>query len=157
HQLTLGQNLQKTSRNWGDRARDVWRTKERAAMAWLLALDRRLEASKYFLPGVLALLLFMLLVVRGRSMIRYVAARWSLRARRTGNLTASLAALEYTEMLRLLEQKGWEKLPSQTALEFAAAIPTGDLSVPVAQLTELYQSARFGDHPARIEQMSSIL
>ena len=157
HQLTLGQNLQKTSRNWGDRARDIWSTKEHAAMERLLALDQRLEASKYFLPGVLIFLLIMLFVVRGRSVIRYVAARWSLRARRTGNLTAGLASLEYTEMLRLLEQRGWKKSPSQTALEFAAAVPAGDLSAPIAQLTGLYQSARFGDHPARIEQMASLL
>lgn len=157
HQLALGQNLQKTSRNWGDRARDVWRAKEHAAMDRLLAVDRRLEASKFFLPGVLVLLLIMLFIVRGRAMIRYVAARWSLRARRTGNLTASLASLEYTEMLRLLEQRGWKKPASQTALEFASAIPAGDLSAPITELTELYQSARFGDHPARIEQMSSTL
>jgi protein-glutamine gamma-glutamyltransferase len=157
HQLTLGQSLQKTSRNWGDRARDVWRTKEHVAMARLLALDQRLEASKYFLPGSLILLLILLFMVRGRSMIRYAVARWSLRARRTGNLTASLAALEYTEMLRVLERNGWKKSPSQTPLEFASAIPAGDLSAHIAQLTELYQCARFGDHSARIEQMSSIL
>jgi hypothetical protein len=27
----------------------------------------------------------------------------------------------------------------------------------VARLTELYQSARFGNHPARVDQMSSLL
>jgi protein-glutamine gamma-glutamyltransferase len=157
HQLALGQNLQKATRNWGDRAREVWRGKEHAVMTRLLALDRRLEASKYFLPGILVLLLAILFVLRGRPMIRYAVARWSLRARRTGNLTASLASLEYTEMLRLLEQRGWRKSPSQTALEFASAVPAGELTAPIAQLTELYQSARFGDHPARIEQMSSLL
>jgi hypothetical protein len=31
------------------------------------------------------------------------------------------------------------------------------LAAPVSKLTELYQSARFGDHPARVEQMSSLL
>ena len=35
--------------------------------------------------------------------------------------TASLASLEYTEMLRLLEKRGWTKAASQTPLEFAAA------------------------------------
>jgi hypothetical protein len=80
-----------------------------------------------------------------------------LRARRAGNLTASLAALEYREMLRLLEKRGWKKAESQTPLEFAAAIPSSEISAPVAQLTELYQSARFGEHAAPIEQMSSLL
>ena len=60
-------------------------------------------------------------------------------------------------MLRLLDKSGWKKDPSQTALEFVAAIRVADLSLPVAQLTDLYQSARFGSHPARVEQMSSLL
>ncbi|HXQ27138.1 MAG TPA: DUF3488 and transglutaminase-like domain-containing protein [Candidatus Acidoferrales bacterium] len=157
HQLTLGQNLQRSTRNWADSARDSYRRKQYAIMHRLLALDRKLEASRYFLPGILILLLVVLFALRGRSMIRYAVARWSLRARRGGNLTASLAALEYTEMLRLLEKRGWTKSPSQTPLEFAAAIPAADLSAPVARLTDLYQSARFGDHPAPIEQMSSLL
>jgi len=157
HQLALGQNLHRSTRNWGEHVRDVYRRKRYALFHWLLAFDRRLEGSRYFLPGILALLLVVLFALRGRSMIRYAVARWSLRTRRGGNLTASLAALEYTEMLRLLEKRGWTKSPSQTPLEFAAAIPAADLSAPIAQLTELYQSARFGDHPAPIEQMSSLL
>jgi hypothetical protein len=84
-------------------------------------------------------------------------ARLSLRARRGGNLTSSLAALEYREMLRLLEKRGWKKAASQTALEFAAAIPSPELAAPVAQFTELYQSARFGDHPAPVREMSALL
>jgi hypothetical protein len=90
-------------------------------------------------------------------MFSYLAARWSLRARSSGNVTASLATLEYCEMLRLLERRGWKKSPAQTALEFAAAIPAAEIAVPVAQLTALYQSARFGDRPAPAQQMSALL
>jgi hypothetical protein len=90
-------------------------------------------------------------------MIAYIVARWSLRARNRGNVTASLATLEYREMLRLLEKRGWKKSPSQTAQEFAAAIPAADVAAPVAQLTQLYQSARFGNHPAPVAQMSLLL
>jgi protein-glutamine gamma-glutamyltransferase len=157
HQLNLGQNLQKSSRNWGDRARHLFREKERSAMAWLLALDHRIEASKYFLSGILGFLLLNLLVLRGRSLIRFAVTRLSLRARRGGTVTAGLAALEYSEMLRLLEKRGWKKLPSQTALEFVSEIYGQEWAAPVAQLTELYQAARFGNRPARVEQMSSLL
>jgi protein-glutamine gamma-glutamyltransferase len=157
HQLTLGQNMQKSSRSWTERVRDLYHQKEEAAMQYLLALDRRVEASRASLPILLVFLVALLIFLRGRTMIRYGIARWSLRARRGGNLTASLAAFEYTEMLRLLEQRGWRKSPSQTPLEFASAIPAADLSAPISQLTELYQSARFGNHPAPIEQMSSLL
>jgi hypothetical protein len=157
HQLTLGQNIQRSSRSWGDGARDFYNRKKEAALADIVILDRRIEASPYFLPSVLAFLVALLLVLRGRYFARYALARWSLRARRAGNLSASMAALEYGEMLRLLERQGWKKAVSQTPREFAAAIPSFDLCQPVAQLTEIYQSARFGNHPARIEQMSSLL
>jgi protein-glutamine gamma-glutamyltransferase len=157
HQLNLGQNLQRSSRNWGDRARHLFREKERSAMAWLLALDHRIEASKYFLPGILGFLLLNLLVLRGRSLIRFAVTRLRLRARRGGTVTAGLAAVEYSEMLRLLEKRGWKKLPSQTALEFVSEIYGQEWAAPVAQLTELYQAARFGNRPARVELMSSLL
>ncbi|HWZ53385.1 MAG TPA: DUF3488 and transglutaminase-like domain-containing protein [Candidatus Acidoferrales bacterium] len=157
HQLSLAQNMQKTSHDFGERAQKYYREKQKQVMQLLLALDRRLEASPYFLPTLLVLLVALLMYLRGRPLISYVVARWSLRARRAGNLTASLAALEYREMLRLLEKRGWKKAESQTPLEFAAAIPASEVSAPVAQLTELYQSARFGEHAAPIEQMSSLL
>ncbi|MGA8870732.1 MAG: DUF3488 and transglutaminase-like domain-containing protein [Candidatus Acidiferrales bacterium] len=157
HQMILGQAMHRSSQSWTDRVRDFYRRKRDALMHALMGLDRRIEGSPWFLPGVLMLLAAILLVLRGNWMIRYAFARWSLRARRAGNLTASLAALEYREMLRLLERRGWKKAASQTPLEFAAAIPAPDVSAPVAQLTELYQSARFGSHPAPIEQMSSLL
>ena len=156
HQMNLAQNLQKSSHDFGDRAQKYYQEKQRQPMQLLLTLDQRIEASPYFLPTLLVFLVALLVYLRGRSLIAYVLARWSLRARRGGNLTASLASLEYREMLRLLEKHGWKKAESQTALEFAAAIPAADFR-SVAQLTELYQSARFGDHPAPIEQMSSLL
>jgi hypothetical protein len=125
-------------------------------MRRLLAWDSRVEASPYLLPGVLIFLISVFLLMRGRLFISYAIARWALRARRGGNLTASLATLEYAEMLRMLEARGWKKSLSQTPLEFAAAIPA-DLSEPILQLTEIYQAARFGSRPAPIEEMSSLL
>jgi protein-glutamine gamma-glutamyltransferase len=157
HQMMLGQAMHHSSRSWSDRVRDLYRRKRDALMHALMGFDHRMEGSPWFLPSLLTLLVMVLLALRGKWMIRYAFARWSLRARRAGNLTASLAALEYTEMLRLLEKRGWKKTPSQTPLEFAAAISAPDVSAPVARLTELYQSARFGSHPAPIEQMSTLL
>jgi len=157
HQVNLARNMQNTSRNWSDHTQRYYREKQRQAIRLLMALDRRTEASPYFLPGVLAFLIALLIYMRGRPLIGYLIARWRVRARRGGNLTASLASLEYREMLRLLEKRGWKKSPSQTALEFASAIPAADIAAPVTQLTELYQSARFGDHPTPVAQMSMLL
>ncbi|HXW54749.1 MAG TPA: DUF3488 and transglutaminase-like domain-containing protein [Candidatus Cybelea sp.] len=157
HQITLAQNLQKTSRDWGEHARVYMRRKEQQTMHFLLALDRRVEASPYSLPSLLVFLVGLLVYVRGRWMISYVVARWSLRAGNQGNLNASLAAFEYREMLRLLERRGWRKAESQTPLEFAASIAEAEIAGPVARLTELYQSARFGHRAERLEQVSGAL
>jgi hypothetical protein len=156
HQMILGRNMHAASRTWSERVRDFYQRGQQAALNAIFALDRRTEASPYFLPALLVLLIALLFALRGRALIRYLVARWRLRAH-TGNVTASLAALEYSEMLRLLEKRGWKKTPSQTALEFASAIPAPEFAAPVAQITEIYLSARFGDHPARIEQMSALL
>lgn len=157
HQITLAQNLQHSSRDFSERVRAYYRVEQQRAMNMLFAVDRRIEASPYFLPAILLLLVALLVYLRGRCMIAYVVMRWSLHARRGANLTASLATLEYREMLRLLEKRGWKKATSETALEFAAAIPAAEIAGPVTKFTELYQSARFGDHPARAEQMSALL
>jgi transglutaminase-like putative cysteine protease len=157
HQITLAQSVQKTSRDWGESARKYYQQKQREVLQLIVKLDKKTEASPYFLPSILVFLVALLIYLRGRSMFAYLMARWSLRARTSGNVTASLATLEYSEMLRLLERRGWKKSPSQTALEFAAAIPAAEVAAPVAQLTALYQSARFGDRPAPAQQMSALL
>jgi hypothetical protein len=156
HQMLLGMHMHAASRSWSVRARDLYQRGQQAALRAIFALDRRTEASPYFLPSLLVLLVVLLFVMRGRALIRYLVARWRLRAHR-GDVTAGLAALEYSEMLRLLEKRGWKKSPSQTALEFASAISSPEFAAPVAQMTELYQSTRFGGHAAPAEQMSSLL
>jgi transglutaminase-like putative cysteine protease len=157
HQVTLAQNLQRASRDWSERARRWYALEERATLERLKRWQERLAASRYSLPGALALLVLVLLFFRGRALWSYASARWSLHSHRGGALPPELAALEYRQMLRMLERRGWRKPPGQTPLEFAAAIPSPDLAAPVAQLTELYQSARFGAHPADARVMSSLL
>jgi protein-glutamine gamma-glutamyltransferase len=156
HQLALGKNVHDSTRTWNDHMRTFYHREQQLVLHRILELDRRTEGSRYFLPGVLVCLVVALFCLRGGWMVRFAVARWRLRAR-GGNVTASLASLEYSEMLRLLERRGWTKPHSQTPREFAAAIPASDISGPVAQLTELYHSARFGSQPAPAEQMSSLL
>jgi protein-glutamine gamma-glutamyltransferase len=156
HQLALGKNVHDSTRTWNDHLRAFYHREEQALLGRVLELDRRTEASRYFLPGVLVCLVGALFCLRGGWMVRFALARWRLRAR-GGNVTASLAALEYSEMLRLLEKAGWTKPHSQTPREFAAAIPASQISAHVAQLTELYHCARFGSQPAPAEQMATLL
>ena len=157
HQITLARELQKSSHDWRDRARAYGRRKERQVIYFLVHLDQRVESSRYTLPSILVFLIALLIYVRGRRMMGYAVARWRLRAGHAGDLTSSLAAFEYREMLRLLEKRGWKKAESQTALEFAASLPQGEMAGPVARLTELYQSARIGNHSGATGEISSVL
>ncbi len=157
HQLTLAENLRRSSRDWNERAREYGAAKERQAVQYVLAIDQRVESSRYTLPSILVFLIALLIFIRGRKMMRYGLARWRLRAGHAGKLTSSLAAFEYREMLRLLEKCGWAKAESQTPLEFAATIAEPQIAGPVAQLTDLYQSARFGARPAATDQISALL
>ena len=157
HQLRLGEGTQRSARDWTARLRNDYQLKQAQAMRLLLKLDRQIEGSRLSLPLVLVLLLAILLWLRGGTLIRYAVARWQLGARRGGNATPSLAIFEYQELLKLLERRGWRKSPAQTAREFAAAIPSAEISKPVMEFTELYHTARFGTAAAPAEQMSALL
>lgn len=157
HQISLAQDLQRSSRDWSAKAQRQYESVRYHAMAFMLALDKRLESSRYFLPLLLVLMVLFLVYLRGRELISHVLLRWGLLAHRRGNVDSLLAALEYKQMLRLLEKRGIKKHPSQTAQEFAAGISAAEFAGPVTQLTQLYQATRFGDHPARAEQMSGLL
>ncbi|HXT74131.1 MAG TPA: DUF3488 and transglutaminase-like domain-containing protein [Candidatus Angelobacter sp.] len=157
HQLSLARNIHESSRAWSDRASQYYQAKRRETIERLKLWQERLSNSPYSLPGALVFLLLMLIYFRGRAMGGFVAIRWSLRAHREGQLPPDLAAFEYRQMLRLLERRGWRKSAAQTPLEFAASIRVPEFAGPVAEITEMYQSSRFGSHPADARRVISLL
>lgn len=156
HQIVLARDAVSSSRGWNFRARRFLRAKKQRAITALLALDRRLEATDYLLPVLLVVLVSILLCLHGSAAVRYMVASWALRVRRK-SAPESLAALEYRELLRLLEKRGWKKAPAQTAIEFAATIPRAEIAGPIARFTEVYQAARFGGRPELAAQLGAFL
>jgi hypothetical protein len=157
HQVTLAQNFQKSTRAWGDRLRSYSQEKKRWIMDAILRFEKRAREVTYPPAALLALIVILVIAVRGRDVFAYALMKWGLRVRPGGTAPAALAALEYRQMLRILERRGLHKSPAQTPQEFAATISQAGLATPVAELTQLYQSARFGAHPADSETMSSLL
>lgn len=157
HQIRLTDDTQRATRDFSARVREWYQTKQEQAMRLLLALDAHIEASRFTLPALLIFLVGLLMWLRGRAFIRYAVARWHLGGRRGSSLTPSLAVFEYQEMLKMLEKRGWKKMPWQTPREFAAAIPATEVAAPVLQLTELYQAARFGSVALPSEQVTFLL
>ncbi|MBI3403990.1 MAG: DUF3488 domain-containing protein [Acidobacteria bacterium] len=161
-QLSLMVNAVVTSSRLSGQFRQFIEQKQRAVMLYLrelhLLVQRAMEQSPSSVAAILALFALAVVVLfKGREVREFIASRWGVRIGSDAQLTPRRATLLYQQMLRLLARRGWQKAAGQTAMEFAAAIPAPEFTAPVMQFTELYQSARFGVHPADAQRMNSLL
>jgi len=156
HQFQLAQNLERNSRTWTERMRARWDAAHDAAVARMLQAQRRFVRWPHHaaLAGALCVVLATLILLGPAR--KHLRVAWQMRAGR-GELNPHLATLHYQKMLQLLERRGLHKPPGQTPLEFATSIGPAQIAAPVAQLTSLYQAARFGNQSTLIEQMSPLL
>jgi len=156
HQYTLAQGMQRASRDWTQLARDEIQRARKIGIDLVNRAQADLMAVPLWLPVALPFLAAALFLWRSPGLRERLALTWRLRSR-NASLTPHTAALFYLRTLRLLERRGWKKSPWQTPLEFAASLPSGDLTEAVTQLTETYQSARFGGHGADAGHVSELL
>jgi transglutaminase-like putative cysteine protease len=157
HQAAMAQNFQRASREWSDRARVKLHRWQHRSVELMRAAQARLSSAAYFVPIGIAVLLAIALALRGGAIRRYLAMRWGLHLSAKEKWTPQLATLHYQEMLRLLARRGWQKNPGQTPLEFALSLAAPELAAPVAELTGLYQDARFGARPADSHAFGDLL
>jgi len=155
HQITLAQNLQHFSRNWAERVRTDLGDTHRRILERLKVWQTRAMEAPHSLSLALGVLLVLILLLCARAIGRALANLWTLHGG-AGELTSRAATLRYQQMLRLLERRGLKKSPGQTPLEFADSLAAKELSGPVGQLTELYQSARFGARRLETQQMTDL-
>jgi hypothetical protein len=157
HQMTLGQGIGRTSRQWAAGAR------EHASHSYNALIDRMKNwqtdaASSRWAPEIVGLVIAVFVALfAGKPLTKYFRRMWTLRASGTHNLSPQRASAHYTEMLRLLARRGLQKDDSLTPLEFAASIPQPELATPVGRLTEIYQAVRFGDLPVEPRQSVELL
>jgi hypothetical protein len=143
HQRGLAKDAAHNSRHFLEDLRR-WVSQEHRA---LLRAARRTHRTftKFpvrWLTGAFAFAAVLLTLVNFRGLITGVRARRVLahpeRAPRES------AALWYERMVKRMARLGWRKSPSQTPLDFVAAIQEATLQKKVARFTEAYESARFG-------------
>ena len=156
HQYSLAQGVQRVSQNWTAALRAEFDRLSAAGTAWMARAQGRAARTPPWLPVPFVVPIIALLCWRSARLRDRLALAWRLRAR-NGPLSPHTAALFYFRTLRLLERRGWRKQPCQTPLEFAASLPPGGLSEPVAQLTEIYQSSRFGGRGADAGRVTALL
>ncbi|MGA6984512.1 MAG: DUF3488 and transglutaminase-like domain-containing protein [Terriglobales bacterium] len=144
HQRALGKDATTGSRQFYDEFRQwIWH--------WyrdLLRLARRthqhiVNFPERWLGGVAAIAAGLIALFNLRRVVGGLRAR-DLRAH-PERAPRESAALWYDRMVGRMARLGWRKSPSQTPLDFVAAIQEAALQKKVARFTRAYESARFGE------------
>jgi transglutaminase-like putative cysteine protease len=156
HQFTLARGIGRTTRNWREDFRLEFDRARYLGIERLRDAQARFAAAPLWMPFALIALAAAFFALRYPPLRERLLLAWRLRATRTA-LAPDAAALSYRRMLRLLESRGWRKAPMQTPLEFAASLPAGAVTAPVAELTSLYQAARFGGRGVEGPRIAALL
>jgi protein-glutamine gamma-glutamyltransferase len=144
HQYVLGQTALTGTRSFWERSR-IWARQHYGAMLkWADRMQNRVEYApgKWMLLGLLLSVTLLFLANLGRFL------RWLHQHQLKSHPERSpeqAAAMWYTRMARTLERYGVEKSSAQTPAEFLKKIENTRLRQPVAEFTEVYESARFGN------------
>ena len=143
HQRTLGRDAATSSRQFFDQAR---RWIERQHRALLRSARRAHEHFTNFpvqwLGASIVFAAIMVMLFNLRRMVGGLRNR-SLRAH-PERAPRESAALWYDRMVGRMARLGWRKSPSETPLDFVAAIQEEALQKKVARFTRAYEHARFG-------------
>jgi len=157
HQVTLAQNLQRGSKNWGESARAWFDRKQQDGKRWLKSWQLEHGSLGYLLPVVLVLLLLALRYNVPAEVIRRKRLFLRIRAAKPGRSDPQLASRLYAELLRVLARRGLPRAETQTPLEFAAAMDSPQLAPAVQEFTQLYVHARFGGAPCDTTRLGQLL
>src|SRR6202165_856304 len=143
HQRTLGRDAATSSRLFFDEARR-WIGQQHRAMlrSARRAHDHIINFPVRWLVGVFGIAALLLTLLNLRRLVSALRDR-GLRGH-PERAPRESAALWYERMVIRTARLGWRKSPSQTPLDFVAAIQEAALQKKVARFTRAYESARFG-------------
>ncbi len=143
HQRTLGKDAATGSRQFFDEVREWLKRQHRAMLR--SARHAHQHITKFpgrWLGGLIAFTAVLITLLNLRRLVSALRAH-SLRAH-PERAPRESAALWYDQMVNRMARLGWCKSPSQTPLDFVAAIQEAALQKKVARFTRAYESARFG-------------
>jgi protein-glutamine gamma-glutamyltransferase len=155
HQRTLGQSAVTNTRQFYDEVRR-WIGRQHSSLLGSARSAHRLMTNSplRWLGGFAGLVAFLLTSLNLRRLIRALRDR-SLRAH-PERAPRQSASLWYDRMVRRMARLGWRKSPSQTPLDFVAAIQEAALQKKVARFTRAYESARFGQSAHDAQQLPEL-
>jgi hypothetical protein len=153
HQQTLAHSLARSTREWFEDTRQFCQRQRRAAVDALKQWQAALTDLPFSLPAAMILAAGVIFVLLRRAIADWLALRWGWSLRRSERTMARIATLRYQALLRLLEQRGYRKLPGQTPREFADLIR----DTQVAAFTEMFEAARYGARAAELARLGELL
>jgi len=143
HQRALSKDAATGSRRFLDEARRWIGRRHRGMLRTARRAHRHIsDFPVQWLGGMVAAAALLLMMFNLPLIVRELRAR-KLRAH-PERAPRESAALWYERMVGRMARLGWRKSPSQTPLDFVAAIQEADLRKKVARFTRAYESARFG-------------
>jgi len=157
HQVQMAQNVQRGSRSWSESVRTWFDRLQQENRQRLRLWQNHHATSGLLLPVAMILLLAALRYNLLSTLIARLRLQWQLRSPKSVRANPLLASRLYTELLRLLERRGFTRRPAQTALEFAATIETPPLAPAVYEFTQIYTHARFGAAPCDTSRLRDLL
>jgi len=143
HQRSLSKDAATSTRLFVEQARRWIERQHSAMLQWARrAHDHFTAFPVRWLGGLIAFTAVLTALWNVRRLIGGLRDR-SLRAH-PERAPRESAALWYDRMVNRMARLGWRKSPSQTPLDFVAAIQETALQEKVARFTRAYESARFG-------------
>jgi protein-glutamine gamma-glutamyltransferase len=158
HQVALARNAGQASVDW----REAWQRKFRRfqdrGMDRLTEWQREHRILRLVLPALLVLALFALRAEWLGRLFRWLGFAWQTNLPAAERNNPQLASRLYSELLRLLEKRGFARKEAQTAGEFAASFKVRpELAPTVQEFTSLYVQARFGGAPCEALRLRTLL
>jgi transglutaminase-like putative cysteine protease len=143
HQRSLSKDAATTTRLFVEQVLRWIERQHSALLQWTRrAHDHFTAFPVRWLGGLIAFTTLLIALGNVRRLIGGLRAR-GLRAH-PERYPRESAALWYDRMVKRMARLGWRKSPSQTPLDFVAAIQETALQEKVARFTRAYESARFG-------------
>jgi protein-glutamine gamma-glutamyltransferase len=154
HQILLAQTMQRSSRAWTEIARSWFVKQEARGRRWMRSWNNGL---RLLIPLAIALFLMALRFDLVVAVVRRLWLSWQLRSPDLARSNPQLASRLYSELLYLLERRGFARQPTQTPFEFAAAFSQPRLALAVHEFTQYYAQARFGGAPCNTIRLRALL
>ena len=145
HQMVMAKNVRQNSTDYSESFRRWFRRTQERGMTGLTEWQRRHSYLSMVFPVALVFLLVVLRFDWIRSAVRWLILALQMRQPTSLRNNPQLASRLYTEMLRVLEKRGYTRPETQTPGEFAATLSLQpSLRSAVGEFTSLYAEARFG-------------